>query len=281
MIRSSYISKKCEQTAIGRSGDHDERTGEIMKSTGIPGDLTPASATEQINNNVSATLTTADATSGNRIQNLNLVHQARVSRLTRSAATASAQYGATSTQATAAQAAVTAAQASAARIELVHQQVTTPAPQVAATGWALHGRVYTAQLQPAAGYTVFLVDSQKIYQSAYGFAYTDSTGYFLINYAGNAATSSDQSAPRAKSAPKAESASKSEATGQTDRATEPIFVEIVNTSANPVYLSSAAFQPSLGNATYQNITLPAGEPVLGDPPEAIRQVALPPTKRPS
>ena len=50
----------------------------------------------------------------------------------------------------------------------VQQQVTTEAPTVAATGWALHGRVYTAQLEPAVGYCVFLVDAQNAYYSPAG-----------------------------------------------------------------------------------------------------------------
>ena len=49
-------------------------------------------------------------------------------------------------------------------------------------GWALHGRVFNTQLQPISGLTVFLVDASKTYQQAYGFAYTDDTGYFLLNY---------------------------------------------------------------------------------------------------
>src|ERR1700758_1149845 len=36
-----------------------------------------------------------------------------------------------------------------------------PIPQVAADGWALHGRVYSSDLKPHAKYTVFLVDGQK------------------------------------------------------------------------------------------------------------------------
>lgn len=231
-----------------------------MSASTLPSGVTPASAAEQIDNSVNAVLAATDRTSADRVQTLSLVHQARVSRLTRTATSLVAQYGANSPQAVAAQAAVTAAQITVARVDLVHQQVATPAPQVAATGWALHGRVYNAQLQPVSGHTVFLVDSQKNYQRAYGFAYTDGTGYFLINYPGTAPAPSGQSAAAFESS-----------------ALE-IFIEIVNTEAKPVYLSSTPFQPSLGKAVYQNITLPAGEPVLGDPPEEIRKVAFPPPK---
>jgi hypothetical protein len=54
---------------------------------------------------------------------------------------------------------------------------------------------------------------------------------------------------------------------------------LANSNALPVYLSTTAFQPTLGNATYQKITLPAGEPPIDDPPPEIYRIALPPAGR--
>ena len=102
-------------------------------------------------------------------------------------------------------------------------------------------------MKPHAKYTVFLVDSQKTYQEAYGFAYTDDTGYFLFNVAG------------AKDTP-------------------PLFLAMTNTKGEPVYLSTTPLQPTPGSVTYQNIILPSGTQPLGDPPQAIRDVALPSRK---
>jgi hypothetical protein len=119
---------------------------------------------------------------------------------------------------------------------------------VAAAGWALHGRVYDAQLQPAVQHTVYLVDSAKAYQAQYGFSYTDATGYFLINYA----------QPAGQAAPSV-----------------PLYVAIVNAKAEPVYLATEAFQPVAGSTTYQNISLAVGERPLGDPPAEIRKIAIP------
>ena len=229
-----------------------------MSSTTKTPILTRAAAAKQMAGLVPAALTAADSISGDRLQQLSLINQARVSRLTRTAASATAQYGAQSTQAVAAQAAVSAGQAAVARIQVLHQQARTAAPQVAATGWVLHGRVYDALLQPVSGHTVFLVDNQKTYQQSYGFAYTDSTGYFLINYPGAPATP-----PPTAPAPAAAS-------------TSPLFVQVASPAGRPVYLSGTAWLPNLGAAAYQNLTLPAGEPPLGDPPPAIRKVALPP-----
>jgi len=103
---------------------------------------------------------------------------------------------------------------------------------------------------------VFLVDAAKAYQQAYGFAYTDDTGYFLLNYAGSDPASSDKSATATQAQPE-------------------IFVAITDSKARPVYLSPTAFQPALGSATYQNIV--HGK-AIGAPPGQIRAVSLPKRK---
>jgi hypothetical protein len=216
-------------------------------STQSPGSTAPPTAAQ-----FTATLTTelagADASAAATTQNLKLVQQAKVSQLTRTAAALKAQYGASDARTVAAEAAVTAGNATVARIGVTSQQAATPAPAVAATGWALQGRVYDAQLQPAPQVTVFLVDATKTYQQQYGFAYTDATGYFLINYA--------------------------PPTGQAAQ-TPPLYVEIADAKGEPVYLATAPFQPAAGSTTYQDISLAAGAQPLGDPPPAIRKVAIP------
>ncbi|HEY7336034.1 MAG TPA: hypothetical protein VH639_14190 [Bryobacteraceae bacterium] len=221
-----------------------------------------SSSAAQIQRELSSTLSSADASTAQSIQNLQLVHQARLSRLSREAATAKAQYGAKSPEAQQAEAAVVATTATVARVSMLNLQMTTPAPQVSQTGWALHGRVFNAQLQPVSGYTVFLVDAEKNYQQAYGFAYTDATGYFLLNYAGSTGAKT-RTQSRSRLAP--------------SQAATPaqLFIEVANAKAQPVYLSTSAFQPAAGSATYQNVVLPSGEQPIGDPPDFIRKVAMP------
>lgn len=207
---------------------------------------TATQATEQLK----TALGSADSSVNQGIQSLGLVHQARLSQASRTVAALTAQYGASDPRVQAAQASVAVTKTTIARVSMVRQQVAVPAVQVAATGWALQGLVLDAQLQPAAKFTVFLVDAKKAFLPQYGFSYTDDTGYFLINYAG----------------------------GQAPAATATqFFVEIANTDADPVYLSSTAFQPVPGTASFQNIVLPAGGQPIGDPPQAIRDVALPGT----
>lgn len=74
---------------------------------------------------------------------------------------ATATYGANSTEATAASQVVTTAQAKTGQLQILNQKASTPKPTVASTGWALHGRVYDANVNPQEGYTVFLADEQK------------------------------------------------------------------------------------------------------------------------
>jgi hypothetical protein len=219
----------------------------------------------QVRSNLAAT----DNVAAQRVQTLAWAHQARAAQLSRSAASLKAQYGPDDPGVKSAEAGAAAANATAAQVAVVHHQVTTADPPVAAAGWALHGRVFDAQLAPASGHTVFLVDSAKTYQQAYGFAYTDPTGYFLLNYPGPAGASGQTPSAASGQTP-------SEAAPQA--ATTPeLFVGVVDTKAQPVFLSTTAFQPVIGSATYQN--LPAGQQPIGDPPPEIRQVAIPkPTK---
>jgi hypothetical protein len=200
-------------------------------------------------NEVSPVVTSADSTAAQGVQSLTLVHQARVSQLTRTAASISAKYGPSSPQAKAAKAAVTVSQATLARLTVLQNRVTLPTPQVPANGWVLYGHIYHSTLKPAVAYTVFFVDEQNAYQADIGFAYTASDGSFHLSYS-----------------PSANAASSVQ-----------VFLEVVNDQAQPVYLSDTAFQPQTGAANYLDITLPSGEPVLGDPPAVIRSIAMPQT----
>lgn len=247
-------------------------------------DTAPTDAESQIDKAAPVLLAGADTISASALQQLSQVQQARAARLTRTANVAVAQFGANSPQAANAQASVAATKVTAARLAVAGQQVSTAAPTVAADGWALQGRVYDSNLSPLAGYSVFLADSQKNYLSTFGFAYTDSTGYFLINYApaaSSSASSPSTPAPEAGAAAPEAGAAAPVAGAAAPAASSPMFLEVADTSANPVYLSSTAFVPVQGQAVYQTITLPAGGTELGDPPATVRAVALPPENAPA
>jgi len=208
---------------------------------------TQETAQATVNTNVASALTVADSSSSQRVQQLGLVHQARLAQLTRTSASVTAQYGAGSAQATAAAAAVASSKLLVARITQINQRVTLAAPAVATGGWALYGHIYASAGAAAVAYTVFLVDEQNAYQGAVGFSYTASDGSYALNY---------QPAAGVAALPQ-------------------LYLQVANASAQPVYLSTVAFAPTVGKATYQDVTLPAGEPVLGDPPAEIRATALP------
>jgi hypothetical protein len=219
---------------------------------------TDESSIRNVADTISTTLESSDEQSARQLQTLSLVHQARLSQLARNAAAVAANYGTGSPQAAVAEAAVSAAQATVARIGVVNRQLATPAPEVPAEGWVLHGRVYDEQGAPVSGQTVFLVDKQGTYQREYGFAYTDDTGYFVLMAEGAPAQAEAASEPAATAQPAPE-----------------LYLEVANERRQPVYLSSAPFQPTVGTATYVNTNLAAGRKPIGDPPRAIRTSAFP------
>lgn len=208
--------------------------------------LTVAQAAEGLQSALAA----ADNQVTQGMQNLELVHRARLASATRALNALKAQYGADDEQVKTAQAAVNAMTATISRISLVGQQFDTPQVEVSQKGWVLQGRVVDAQLQPVSRYTVFLVDATKSYLKQYGFAYTDETGYFAISF-----------------------------NQGTHDAAAPLFIEVADNKANPVYLATTPFSPGPGSTTFENIVLAAGAQPIGDPPEAIREVAMPVRKR--
>jgi len=216
-----------------------------------------------IGNQVTNNLAAADNIAAERAQTLMWIHQARAAQLSRSAATLKAQYGADDAGVKTSEAAAAAASATAARVAVVHQQVATAETQVAKNGWTLHGRVYEVVANtptPVSGFTVFLADASGAYQQNYGFAFTDDTGYFLLNYPGPEAASRHTSAAQGADAPE-------------------LFIKVADHEAKREYLIDTSFQPVLGSATYQNIYLPTGQQSTGQPPPEIRQVALPKPKK--
>lgn len=210
----------------------------------------PAANLSQLREEIASALSSADARATQSVQNLQLVHQARLTRLTRTAAALKARYGPDDPQVKKAEADAAAAAATVGRVSLARAQVATPAPKVSAVGWALHGRIFDAQFQPVSGFTAFLVDAEKGYQQEYGFAYTDHTGYFQLNYPGPAGA--ERQAPARQ-----------------------LFLEVADAKAQPVYLSTTPFQPAPGSSTYQNIILSSGDRPIGSPPDAIRKTAMP------
>lgn len=194
----------------------------------------------------------ADSLAAQRLQTIGKLHQARIARLMRDAAGFAKQGDAGAASLAGARAEIAAEKITVAKAAMLNQRAATADPQVPPSGWALHGRVYSSELAPAAGCTVFLVDPQNAFQSAYGFAYTDASGYFVLNGAATGAPAHGGAATQ-------------------------LYVAIADAKGEPVYRSSTAFTPNPGVATYQTHVLPAGGKPIGDPPPEIRNIALPKT----
>lgn len=214
---------------------------------------TDQSSITSVADEISTALQSSDEQTASSLQTLSLVHQARTSQLTRYTAAVTTHFGSGSPEATTAQTAVTASQALAVRSDVVNRQLSTAAPIVPAGGWVLHGRVYDAQAGPVAAQTVFLADQQSAFQSEYGFAYTDDTGYFALT-----ADAPDTSSPAVVSTP-------------------ALYLAVSNQKRQPVYFNSTSFEPTPDTATYMNIYLGAGDLPLGAPPRGAS--ALPPAPR--
>jgi hypothetical protein len=204
---------------------------------------------QQLNDNIGQ----IDQMSASRVQQLSLTHQARLAQYTRIASIVTAQSGPSSPQAVAANAAVTASQTTVVRIAMFKRQVTASAPAVTTTGWALYGTVYNSSNAPVSAYSLYFVDAGNTYQNAFGIAYTAADGSFQIVYPGPAA---GQTAP-----------------------TAALFVQVCNASGDPIYTSPTAFTPTVGAATYQVITLPAGEKPIGVLPIVFRDIIIPSLNR--
>jgi hypothetical protein len=214
--------------------------------------LTPEVGTSELDSGITTGLAAVDTLSTSRLDNLGLVYQARVTQLTRTVNKLTAQYGSGAAQVIAAAAAVTATQTAGTRVLMVKQQTTEVAPVVTSTGWAVWGHVYDSNSNPLSRYCVFLVDAQKNYQQSYGFQFTDDNGAYAINYAGAPAQD-----------------------GQTPAAPANAYLAATNAKAQLVFESSKPLVLTLGSALYVDITLPVGEPVLGDLPTEIERVAQP------
>src|ERR1700744_2670205 len=226
-----------------------------MDTTAPGSDQSDISTTaSQASEQLKTALSTADNTATQSIQTLGSVHQARLSRATRTAAALKAQYGPDDPRVKVAEASVTATKTTIARVSAVKRELTVPVVQVASTGWALQGYVVDTQYQPQTRFTVYLADANHLFVKQYGFSYTDDNGYFLISYGGD--TQQGQPAP-------------------TQTQTAQLFIGVVDQDRNPVFLSSTPFQPVLGSASFQIITVPAGGQTLGDPTQPIRNVAFP------
>jgi hypothetical protein len=209
----------------------------------------------QVSDQVDASMANAGTVIQGGMNGLVAVRKARLAQQQRQAAAFASEYGPNDPGTVAAQAKVNASRLVVARVSAAQQQTRTPTLSLGANQWALQGNVYDPNAQPIPRLTVFLVDAENAWQRAYGFAYTDSNGYFVL--ANDPTVAGKTAAPPAPQAAGA------------------LYVEIANEKGLPIFLDKTAFQPVLGQATYRKLVLDSQTPI-GDPPRPLREVGIPP-----
>lgn len=188
-----------------------------------------------------------DSQTAAQFSGLTLIRQARIGQLQRQAASITALRGASDPGVVALQASIQSQQSLASQLGAVRDQAMTPVPPVPANGWVLHGRVRDQNLQPVAQLTVLLLNDQKKWLRSYGYAFTDTTGYFILSYA--PADSGKGDAAASLSA----------------------YLEVLNQNRQPLYIDSSAFTLSTGATLYRDIVLTSVTP-LGNPPPGAASI---------
>jgi hypothetical protein len=195
-----------------------------------------------------------DALTAQQLTGLTLIRQSRLNQQQREAAALTAEYGAADSEVVALNDSITTQQSLASVLGATRDIATTTTPTVPANGWVLHGRVRDKNLQPIATLTVCLVDEQKSFLSAYGYAYTDATGYFTLS------NTPDASSP----------------------APTPLtaYLEILNEAGQPIYIDSTAFTIDAGASLYRDVVLSSQTP-LGNPPPGATPIKVAKPKKTS
>lgn len=252
-----------------------------------------AEGSSDVQTALGAAVAAADGLAASSLQMIGKVHQARVARLNREASALKAQGTTSATALAATEAEIAAETTTTARVAMLSQRATTVAPTVSVAGWALHGRLYSSNLAAAATYTVYLVDAQNAYQAAYGFAYTDATGYFALTAAApseaseagvagatlavNTGAAATGTASAASSAGAATSATAATGASGATKTPAQLFAAAADQKGEPVFLSPTPFTPTPGVATYLTLVMPSGGAPIGNPPAAVGAAAPPKT----
>jgi hypothetical protein len=138
-----------------------------------------------------------------------------------------------------------------AKISASNQNLSMPVAQASPSGWVIQGYVRDINLNPLPKLTVYLADSNTMFQSEYGINYTDDSGYYSIEYAGTG----DKADPDAK--------------------VPTLYVALINPRGNPAYITPKPVSLSFGATTVLDISLTSVDQTIGDPDKQIRQLALP------
>ena len=199
-----------------------------------------------------AWVTNIDSQTVQQMTSLGQVRLARINQLQRQAATGTALKGADDPEVAAIQGSILSQQILVANLGVARNQAAVTAPIIPAKGWVVYGYVRDQNLQPVAQLTVFLVNEQKNWLRAYGYAFTDQTGYFNLSYTPAAGARASTTAVLSA------------------------FLEVIDQKRQPLYIDSSPFSIGIGTGPYRDVVLSGAGP-LGKPPAGAD--AVPPAAK--
>jgi hypothetical protein len=133
-------------------------------------------------------------------------------------------------------------------LDLEASRARTDIPKVAPNGWAVHGYVRDKDLKPVAGLTVALYDGRANWVEQFGYACTDSNGYFRIE------------------------------TQEVGAVDGPLYLRVLTGQAAHLYADKSPLTPLGGALEYREIILAEGAQACAPPTTSPRDpVAAPGT----
>jgi hypothetical protein len=198
---------------------------------------TPAATAKTLMNDAWAA--NVDTENAQQLTNLAFVRQGRVNQLQREAAALATEFGAADAAVVTLNDSIKVQQSLTSVLGATRDIAATPSVTVPKNGWVLQGHIRDGGLSPIATLSVCLVDEQKNFLSAYGYAYTDDTGYYIITY------TPDPAAPTPS----------------------PLtaYLEVLNSSSQAIYIDAASFTLNPGTNLTRDLMLASQTP-LGTPP---------------
>ncbi len=187
-----------------------------------------------------------DAQTSLQLTHLTYIRQSRINQQQRELATLTTEFGSTDSSVVTLGDSIKVQLALRSALGVTSAIATTTVPTVPANGWVLQGHVRDNTSQPITGLTVCLVDQQKNFLSTYGYAYTDTSGYYIITY------TPDPSAP----------------------APDPLsaYLEVLNSSGQAIYIDATAFTLNPGASLFRDLMLASQTPLGNPPPGATGNV---------
>ena len=201
---------------------------------------------DEITQTLDRGLAGADPVRAAGLAGLQRLRAAKANGLQREHARLRAQLGANHPRVTALSQQLEANRALTQDLTLEAERATTELPPYDAQTWVLYGRVLSQELTGIPHLTVALYDAHGNWVEAFGYAATATNGYFTLS-----------------------------ASQGTWPAGRPVYLRVLNTRAEHVYIDTIPRTPEAGQAEYREISLASDLPVCAPPPAPNRREPVP------